>query len=200
MGFADKHREKERETKEAAEHKAQEYATLSAEVEQLKTSNLSLQEEMEDLRQSIAGLTSALQGITPAKIDSVQQAGEHLFDPLKQTAAKVNEEIKAAAREAVDRVRSAGDKSWQEYAIQGAVTAAWYCAVTAAVMWWGLGIGDIKDNAAYTADKASVIHYNQTTGIKWGTYDPWHMKEYHDKLEEIKQQKLEAARQAAEKR
>ncbi len=181
-GFADKHRQKEN------ENKATEYAELKKEISEFKTSNENLEKEVEELKGAISNLTEALKGITPESVERVQKVGEHIFDPIKQTATELNKKIKAAGEEATERVRSAGEKSLPEYLLQGAVTAAWYAMITFAVMWWGMGIGEIKAKVNYIANKAGVIHYNQTTGQEYGTYDPWHMDEYDDKWHEIDKQ------------
>ena len=44
-------------------------------------------------------------------------------------------------------------------------------------------------NVNYTVDKVKVIHYNQTAGQQYGTYDMWHMDEFYDKLDELKKQR-----------
>mgnify|MGYP003571294183 CR=1 FL=1 len=187
-GFADKHRQKEKETKEAVENKVKEYGKLTEEITELKKSNGELKSEIEGLKGTISSLTEALQEITSEKIESVQKAGVQIFEPLKQTADELNKEIKSAGKEAADRVRNAGKKTWQEFILQGAVTAVWYVMITFAVMWWGMGFDEIKTKIDYIVSKASVIHYNQTTGQEYGTYDPWHMSEYHDKLQEMNKQ------------
>ena len=189
MGFADENRKKEKETKEAVEGKANEYAELKKEVENFKKSNENLTDEIADLKEKIGGLKDALKGITPAKIEEVQKAGEKVFEPLKRTVIKLNDEIKEAGRKASYRVRNAGEKSLQEYLLQGAVTAVWYALITFVVMRWGIGMDEIKTNVKYTVDKVKVIHYNQTTGQQYGTYDMWHMDEFYDKLDELKKQR-----------
>lgn len=93
-----------REAKEAAEAKANEYAALSAKVDRLEKS-------IESLETAIEGLSGTMQGITPQKIDDVQQAGTRLFDPLKQTAAELNEEIKAAGNQATEAVKGAAGEA-----------------------------------------------------------------------------------------
>ena len=197
-GFADKHRQKEHETKEAVEKKATEYAELTKEVEKLKTSNENLEKEVAELKGTISNLTEALRGITLESIENVKKSGEKIFEPLKQTATELNKKIMAAGEEATKRVRNAGEKSLAEYLLQGAVTAVWYAVITAAVMWWGLGFDKIKAKVNYTANKASVIHYNQTTGQEYGTYDPWHMEEYSDKWHEIDKQLDKAGQKNAQ--
>ena len=192
-GFADKHRQKESETKEAVENKVKEYEALTKEVEKLKKSNESLESEVEELKVTIRNLTEALKGITPESIENVQKSGEQIFEPLKQTATELNKKIKAAGEDATERVRNAGEKSLQEYLLQGAVTAVWYAIITVAVMWFGMGIGEIKSNVNYAANRTNVIHYNQTTGREYGTYDPWHMKAFYDKFDEINKQRKESA-------
>ena len=194
-GFADKHRQKESETKEAVENKAKEYEKLTKEVENFKKSNENLESEIAELKVTIGSLTEALKGITPAKIEEVQESGKHIFDPIKQTAIELNKKIKAAGDEASYRVRNAGEKSWQEYLLQGAFTAVCYVVITAAVMWWGMGIGKIKTNVNYVVDRVNVIHYNQTTGREYGTYDLWHMKEFYDKFNELEKQREETRQQ-----
>lgn len=190
-GFADKHRQKEN------ENKATEYAELKKEISEFKTSNENLEKEVEELKGTISGLTEALKGITPESVERVQKVGEHIFDLIKQTATELNKKIKAAGEEATERVRHAGEKSLPEYLLQGAVTAVWYAMITFAVMRWGMGIGEIKDNVVYIANEVGVIHYNQTTGQEYGTYDLWHMKEYYDKFHEIENQRKGAVQQNA---
>ena len=93
-----------REAKEAAEAKANEYAALSERVDRLEGAITSLE-------RTIGGLETSLQGITPQKIESVQKAGEKVFEPLKQTAADLNDEIKAAGGEAVGAVKRATEEA-----------------------------------------------------------------------------------------
>ena len=193
MGFADKHRQKESETKEAVENKVKEYETLTKEVERLKKSNENLTDEIAELKGTISNLTEALKGITPESIENVQKSGEQIFEPIRRTVTELNKKIKAAGEEAAERVRNAGEKSLKEYLLQGAVTAVWYAVITAAVMWWGMGIGEIKSNVNYVTNRTNVIHYNQTTGREYGTYDPWHMKAFYDKFDEINKQRKESA-------
>jgi len=193
MGFADENRKKEKETKEAVENKANEYAELKKEVERLKKSNENLTDEIAELKGTIRSLTEALKGITPESIENVQKSGEQIFEPIRRTVTELNKKIKAAGEEATERVRQSGEKSLKEYLLQGAVTAVWYAVITAAVMWWGMGIGEIKSNVNYVTNRTNVIHYNQTTGREYGTYDPWHMKAFYDKFDEINKQHKESA-------
>lgn len=65
-----------KEAKEAAEAKVSEYAALSARVERLESSITSLESTLQDM-------TTALQGITPQKIEQFQQAGEDAIRSIK---------------------------------------------------------------------------------------------------------------------
>lgn len=131
-----------KEAKEAAEAKASEYAALSARVDRLERT-------IGSLERTIGGLETSLQGITPQKIESVQKAGEKVFEPLKQTAADLNIEIKAAGNQATKAVKEAAVEAGEavraaaakiretEYstinltgrAIYALLTAIFFCAI-----------------------------------------------------------------------
>ena len=62
-------------------------------------------------------------------------------------------------------------------------------------MWWGMGIGNINETIEFTKERVELIakscatiHYNQTTGQEYGTFDPWHLKEFMDKYLELDKQ------------
>lgn len=184
------HQQKTEAIKEAAAAdtaKASEYAALSKRIDGLEST-------INDLQIAINRLNHSLQGLTPAKIDEVQKAGVKIFAPLKNTAAEINDEIKTAGKEAVKRIKQAGEKDWKEYLFQGFVTATIYCFLTSAVMWWGMGIKNINETVEIINERVELIvkscaaiHYNQTTG-KYETYDPWHLKEFMDKYRELDKQ------------
>ena len=108
-----------KEAKEAAEAKASEYAALSARVDRLERT-------IGSLENTIADMTEALQGITPQKIEQFQQAGVKIFDPLKDTAAELAEEIKEAGQDAILSIKAAGDTgiNWK-----GRIVSAFFIAL-----------------------------------------------------------------------
>ena len=124
MGFADKHRERERETREASEAKASEYAALSARVDDLENS-------INELKTTILQLNSTLQSISPSQLDEMARAGEKIFEPLKKTSAALNEEIKLAGRRAIDAVDEAGTRSidWTGNIVIAALIVVLFSAV-----------------------------------------------------------------------
>lgn len=108
-----------KEAKEAAEAKASEYAALSARVDRLERT-------IGSLENTIADMTEALQGITPQKIEQFQQAGVKVFDPLKDTADELAEEIKEAGQDAILSIKAAGDTgiNWK-----GRIVSAFFIAL-----------------------------------------------------------------------
>lgn len=108
-----------KEAKEAAEAKASEYAALAARVDRLERT-------IGSLENTIADMTEALQGITPQKIEQFQQAGVKVFDPLKDTAAELAEEIKEAGQDAILSIKAAGDTgiNWK-----GRIVSAFFIAL-----------------------------------------------------------------------
>lgn len=108
-----------KEAKEAAEAKASEYAALAARVDRLERT-------IGNLENTIADMTEALQGITPQKIEQFQQAGVKVFDPLKDTAAELAEEIKEAGQDAILSIKAAGDTgiNWK-----GRIVSAFFIAL-----------------------------------------------------------------------
>lgn len=181
-----------KEAKEAAEAKASEYAALSARVDRLERT-------IGSLENTIADMTEALQGITPQKIEQFQQAGVKVFDPLKQTAEELNSEIKvaggeavgavrsaagkmeAAGNEAARRIRKAGERTWQDLAIEGVAIALSFTLINMG-LWWFMGLSDIKKNVEYNRDRIDAIQWNQTTGTTEGArkYSPWEMYDFHN--------------------
>lgn len=162
------------ELKEAEEAKAAEYAALQARIDELETTVTSLQTTIESLNQT-------LQTITPQDIDEFKEKSLTLFDPLRKTAEAVNTKIKAAGYEAAQTLKNAGEKSWKEYAIEALLTSCVYIALTGAVLWFMLGIGDIKKDVEYNRDRIDAIQWNQTTAHTEGakTYSPWEMQDFH---------------------
>ncbi len=108
-----------KEAKEAAEAKASEYAALSARVD-------SLERTIGSLENTIADMTEALQGITPQKIEQFQQAGVKVFDPLKDTAEELAQDIKEAGQDAILSIKAAGDTgiNWK-----GRIVSAFFIAL-----------------------------------------------------------------------
>lgn len=162
------------ELKEAEEAKAAEYAALQARIDELETTVTSLQTTIESLNQT-------LQTITPQDIDEFKEKSLTLFDPLRKTAEAVNTKIKAAGYEAAQTLKNAGEKSWTEYGIESLLTSCIYIALTSAVLWFMLGIGDIKKDVEYNRDRIDAIQWNQTTGTTDGArkYSPWEMQDFH---------------------
>jgi len=189
--FFEKMQEDKKEAKEAAEAKANEYAALSARVDRLEKA-------IEGLERTIGGLEKSLQGITPQRIESIQRAGEKVFEPLKQAAADLNKEIKAASGEAVGVVRSAagklqaagneavrriseaGERTWQELAIEGVAIALFFTLINMG-LWWFMGLHEIKKDVDYNRNRIDAIHWNQTTGTTNGArkYSPWEMQDFY---------------------
>ena len=108
-----------KEAKEAAEAKVSEYAALSARVDRLE-------QTIGSLENTIADMTTALQGITPQKIEQFQQAGEGIFDPLKATAAELANDIQEAGEDAIRSIKAAGDTgiNWK-----GRIVSAFFIAL-----------------------------------------------------------------------
>lgn len=108
-----------KEAEEAAEAKASEYAALSARVDRLERT-------IGSLENTISNMTTALQGITPQKIEQFQQAGLKVFDPLKATAKKLSEDIKDAGEDAILSIKVAGDTgiNWK-----GRIVSAFFIAI-----------------------------------------------------------------------
>jgi len=185
MGFLDNARQNSQEVKEAVNNKAQEYANLSAQIENLTYA-------VSDLRHSLNVFENNLIN-AKTDIEKIKTLGESVIAPIKLSINAVSKELEEveksvhiAAKKIKDTEYSYID--WQGRMIYGLFTAIFIFVFVCSIQYYIFDIGGIKKDIAFIKERSIIIHYNQTTGSGYGQYDHWHIGEFWDNLWEVDKQ------------
>lgn len=185
MGFLDNARQSNQEVKEAANNKAQEYANLSAQIENLTYA-------VSDLRHSLNVFENNLIN-AKTDIEEIKTLGESVIAPIKLSINAVSKELEEveksvhiAAKKIKDTEYSYID--WQGRMIYGLFTAIFIFVFVCSIQYYIFDIGGIKKDIDFIKERSIIIHYNQTTGSGYGQYDHWHIGEFWDNFWEVDKQ------------
>ena len=215
----------QKESKEAMEHKAQEYKKLAAQLEtltdavsKLTTVTQTLQINLTATQKEIAAIsTKGEEAIAPLKAtvatlkEQISQTSKEInvniedaikplnstVDILREEAVATTQRIEEAGRAAEKKIRDGKpyDRNIYELLLEGAIRIGYVFVFTFLAL-WVFGIMDMKDDIAYNRDRIDAIHYNQAYGSH---YSPFDMREFYkawdNQREYLKNERQKAAEQ-----